>query len=140
MKFFQSKIICMQENEIVSNFVDGFPDRSYPNSDIDGYHDFYELEFFTAGIGTHYIDGKPFKVKTNYAYLLLPGECHRIHLDEKTYFKLYNLKLAPDVPDKQLIADLIKHKGNLCVYFNDRDAQLIENEFCFLSDIFCLSL
>ncbi|MBE6731496.1 MAG: helix-turn-helix domain-containing protein [Ruminococcaceae bacterium] len=135
MKHFETKIVCMKDKKITSNHASGMPSKIYPNNGVYGYHDFYEFEFFTEGKGVHYINGSPFEVKKNYAYLLFPGESHHKLLDEETEFDLYNLKLDVSVPEKSLIDELSEYKNPLCVYFSDEDSNLIENEFKLLINI-----
>ena len=129
MKHFETKIVCMKDKEITSNHAIGMPSKLYPNNGVNSYHDFFEFEFLKKGKGIHYINGSPFEVKRNYAYLLFPGESHHKLLDEDVEFELYNLKLDVSVPDKSLIADLNEYKNPLCVYLNDDDSKFIENEF-----------
>ena len=104
MKIFETKITCMGSEFVIPDKASGMPNNIYPNTDVDGYHDFYELELHTEGKGLHYINGVPFEVKENYIYLLFPGEYHHKHLDESTHFNLYNLKFDTNV----ISADLMK--------------------------------
>ena len=46
MKIFETKIMCMKEKEITANSSKGYPSKIYPNSGIEGYHDFFEFEYF----------------------------------------------------------------------------------------------
>lgn len=132
MKIFETKIMCMKEKEITANSSKGYPSKIYPNSGIEGYHDFFEFEYFTEGNGVHYINGIPFEVKKSYAYFLLPGDSHHKILDEEVQYNLYNLKLDVNAPDKNLIKELKEYKSPLCIYFDDSDSEIIENEFKFL--------
>ena len=129
MKHFETKIVCMKDKKITSNHASGMPSKIYPNNGVYCYHDFFEFEFFTEGKGVHYINGSPFEVKKNYAYLLFPGESHHKNLDEEAKFDLYNLKFAIDALDKSLISDLSEYKNPLGVYFSIEDSELIVNEF-----------
>ena len=82
MKCFQSQFQCMKDQLITVGHIQGIPSDIYPNSEISGYHDFYELEFFTAGEGIHYINGVPYHVQPGYVYLLIPGDFHRNSLPD----------------------------------------------------------
>ena len=129
MKHFETKIVCMKDKEITSNHAIGMPSKLYPNNGINSYHDFFEFEFLKKGKGIHYINGSPFEVKRNYAYLLFPGESHHKNMDEDVEFELYNLKLDVNLPDKSLITDLNEFKTPLNVYFSEEDSAVIINEF-----------
>ena len=81
MKIFQPQYLCMKDKEITLDHISGMPSSFYPNTGDYGYHDFYEIEYYEEGEGTHFINGVNFGVKKGYLYCLIPGDIHRMELD-----------------------------------------------------------
>ncbi|MBQ8509373.1 MAG: helix-turn-helix transcriptional regulator [Clostridia bacterium] len=112
----------------------GYPSNHYPNSDIYCYHDFYEMELFLSGEGTHFLNGTPYLVKPGYLYLLYPGDYHYMQLTTHTAFNLWNLKMSVDAPSAELMAEIRKHPGPYCVYLEEGLLDFLNRELIFLYD------
>ena len=132
MKIFQPQYQCMRGQPVTLDHPSGWPSDEYPNSDTYGYHDFYELEYFEKGEGTHYINGVPFRVQPGYLYLLIPGDFHCMQLDTQQEYNLWNLKISVDTPDRELIRELEQFPRPLCVCLQEDGAAFFEKELNFL--------
>ena len=132
MKYFQSHLACMKNNEITIDLPSGYPNSEYPNSDDFGYHDFYEIEFFLEGEGIHYLNAIPYKICPGYFYLLFPGDYHRMQIPEDKYFHFYNLKFTLPASNPELMQEIRKYPGPCSVYLSPDQIPLMEQEFFLL--------
>lgn len=133
MKIFQPKLLCMKDKKITISNPSGWPNNHYPNSHKYGYHDFFELEFFVTGYGTHYINGIPYEVKPGYFYLLFPGDMHCMQLDCSKKYDLWNLKFDLDIPQASVIKEIEKFARPICLYAEEH-FDFLKNELSLLDN------
>ena len=84
-------------------------------------HDFYELIFFTKGIGTHRIDFADYPVAPNLIYFMSPGQIHEMKLQGREGYVisfskelLYHIQILEDIsfgplfyhPDNEFAVDI----------------------------------
>lgn len=110
----------------------GMPSSLYPNGDCYCYHDFIEIEFFTAGAGFHHLNGIPYRVRIGYFYLLMPGDFHYYSLDESQYFKLYNLKIDAALPSEAVQELLQRFPHPYAVYMEGEEYDQVLREMKYL--------
>lgn len=134
MKVFQSQIACLYGHSIHVSQAEGMPSLTYPNGGGYCYHDFIEIEFFSAGAGIHHLNGIPYRVRGGYFYLLMPGDFHYYDLDESAYFKLYNIKLDASQPSDTVKELLAGFPRPYAVYLEGDEFDTVLREIQYLYD------
>ncbi len=132
MKELQPQYRCMKGRTITLDHLQGWPSDVYPNSKVDGYHDFFEMEYFVKGEGLHFINGVPYRVQPGYLYLLIPGDFHSMQLDTRQEYELWNIKLAVDAPAPGLMEELSCFPRPLWSYLQGDTAAFFAAELHFL--------
>lgn len=135
MKLFQSQTTCMYGYPL---YVGGgglsYPSLIYPNGGGYCYHDFIEIEFFTCGSGIHHLNSIPYRVRSGYFYLLMPGDYHYYSLDESEQFQLYNIKLDVGCPRREIMELLTAYSRPYAVYLEGEEYETTLHEVELLND------
>ncbi len=136
MKYLFSRVSVMQGNKIQGRFVECTPDIDSSDQIIDianyhhGYHchDFYEIELYLAGSGTHYINSIPYDVKKGYFYILSPMDSHQYRFITDTKMAMYSIQFLPEVVEIDVLDVLLQKQSPYAVYLEEEDFDLILSE------------
>ena len=134
MKLFQPKSTCMYGYEVHVTNPCGMPSVKYPNGGGYCYHDFIEIEFFVEGAGIHYQNSIPWRVRSGYFYLLMPGDYHYYALDESVYFNIYNIKVDAALPASSIMESLSAYPRPYAVYLEGEEYETVLREVRYLYD------
>jgi len=135
VKYFQSHLTFMKNNQITVDLLSGYPTSQYPNSTHFGYHDFYEIEFFLEGEGLHYLNAVPYQIRSGYFYLLFPGDYHRMQIPADKHYHFYNLKFTLAASNPELMREIGKYPRPYSIYLAPDKIRLMEQEFSFLHSV-----
>ncbi|MBR3998476.1 MAG: helix-turn-helix transcriptional regulator [Clostridia bacterium] len=134
MKLFQPKSTCMYGYDVHVTNPRGWPSVEYPNAGGYCYHDFIEIEFFVEGAGIHYQNGIPWRVRSGYIYLLMPGDYHYYALDESVYYHFYNIKVDAALPASSIMESLSAYPRPYAVYLEGEEYETVLREVRYLHD------
>ena len=67
------------------------------------FHEYYEIEFFFDGTGTHYLNGNSIPIGRGYISLTTPKDFHSFHLSENEELKLFNIGFTNTNISKELL-------------------------------------
>jgi len=129
MKYLLSHVTSMKNNPITIDLVSGITKNVTVNSIHDGYHDFFEMEFFLEGDGMHYLNAIPYQIKPGYIYLLPPGDCHRVQIPTGIKIHFYNLKFTLAASNPELMQEIGKYSGPYSIYLPPEQISFLEQEF-----------
>lgn len=126
-------MLCMYDKDVSVDFIDGYPSLEYPNGSTYCYHDFYEIELYFSGSGTHYINTVPYNVNKGYFFLLFPGDYHCYSLKSEERLIMYNLKFTGKISNKMIISEIANFTRPYSVYLSDEDLEAVKYEIILLN-------
>lgn len=80
--------------------------------DINHWHDYYEMELFPTGSGTHFLSGRKTNFGAGYMFLVTPRDFHRLKTDREN-IEYYNITFTESALPRQ-ISDFITARNAPC--------------------------
>ena len=90
--------------------------------DIYHWHDYYEMEIITEGIGTYYVNGIQYPLTRGTAYLVTPVDFHQIQGE----FKIYNIAFNDSMVSNEILELIVSGKCASVVNFDEESFSNIE--------------
>ena len=109
-------------------------DYCNPNNEY-SMHDFIEMELWLSGSGSHVINSVPFEIKHGLFYIVMPGEYHKYLLHAEPRMEMLNMKVAPDLPSREILARLKSMSYPHAVYFSEAMTDVLKREIWLLKEV-----
>ena len=98
------------------------------------WHDYYELELITGGLGVHTLNGRAYPLSRGAVYLLSPKDFHTVTEDENAPLTLYNVNFSERLLSHALQERLAKHNLPLTLSLDEADTAALEQLASALSE------
>lgn len=103
-------------------------DPKWALPDINHWHDYFEMELFPSGSGTHFLSGRQTDFDAGYMFLVTPSDFHRLNVD-RTNIEYYNVSFSESVIPPQ-IRDFLASRNAPCeVTLSQEDVKQVVYEF-----------
>lgn len=101
--------------------------------DLFHWHDYFEMEFFFEGEGTHLLNGEEMQVGRGTIYLLTPADFHTLYKkDASSPLRYYNVNFNEYALPPEIIQSITEYDAPLTATLSESDCRYLRREFEYL--------